>query len=819
MDRNRGERYGKSNNSDPFHYKHSRCPPSPRTYSDGSGNSQHHHRRSPDAYRDPHHHRTFHSPRRKPNDTAVGTGGTGVDSRRLYSSYQMLRPPHPLFRAKTGLPKGKRNGGRAAMECGSLEKKERIFPARSYLKEQVDEGGFAKLFVGSVPRTATEEDIRPLFEEQGRVLEVAFIKDKRTGKQQGCCFIKFATSAEADRAIRALHNQYTLPGGIGPIQVRYADGERERLGAVEYKLFVGSLNKQATEKEVEEIFSPYGHVEDVYLMRDDMKQSRGCGFVECSHRDMAMAAINSLSGNYTMRGCDQPLTVRFADPKRPKPGEESRGGGPAFGGSGVGPRFLTPGIRPLPNVGEPLQGQVGSNAWRPTSSKVSGPFPTKGCMVSKISFLLDLLILQCLLLCGPQISPLQNPLQSPQHLPSYVQLQPPVSTPLSQGQTSHALYKQTNQVQMSHSADQSPFRQGIPSQQSLGLIGQSTMSQPQVQHNMTPAIGHTPLSNSMKVHAASANANQQPFQQQVVQHLHSPPSQLAQMLSQQTQTLQASFQSSQLTFTQLQQQLQLMQPSNQNSAVQQGTQDAKHQSPWPGLAQQTAVSASTVQSKADALPVTSGTNQTTGLVKCNWTEHTSPDGFKYYYNSTTGESRWEKPEELISYEQQQQKLSIQQSHIQVQPLGFPSQQIPEMQAQPRSHLQTLVQTQYPVGMTGQQPIQGIQASQEWMWKNKPAAYKHSRSCAYASAVSFSPWMWLCNGQAFASLVVWHAYACLCSTIENLITNGFIIMNIHVHRCLNFVAKMMHLAGGRYHNFVLVQPDFKGNVVFLVNIFW
>lgn len=74
----------------------------------------------------------------------------------------------------------------------------------------------------------------------------------------GCCFVKFATSEEADRAIRALHNQVTLPGvrsvllvrsylfnlmpplfehphvwvfqGLGPIQVRYADGERERLG-------------------------------------------------------------------------------------------------------------------------------------------------------------------------------------------------------------------------------------------------------------------------------------------------------------------------------------------------------------------------------------------------------------------------------------------------------------------------------------------------------------------------------------------------------------------------------------------------------------
>lgn len=28
----------------------------------------------------------------------------------------------------------------------------------------------------------------------------------------GCCFVKYATSEDADRAIRALHNQITLPG-------------------------------------------------------------------------------------------------------------------------------------------------------------------------------------------------------------------------------------------------------------------------------------------------------------------------------------------------------------------------------------------------------------------------------------------------------------------------------------------------------------------------------------------------------------------------------------------------------------------------------
>ncbi|KAL7165112.1 hypothetical protein ACSBR2_040903 [Camellia fascicularis] len=72
----------------------------------------------------------------------------------------------------------------------------------------------------------------------------------------------------------ALHNQHTLPG------VRSFGAMHVLSRAVEYKLFVDALNKQATEKEVEEIFSPYGRVEEVYLMHDEMKQS--CGLSCCS---------------------------------------------------------------------------------------------------------------------------------------------------------------------------------------------------------------------------------------------------------------------------------------------------------------------------------------------------------------------------------------------------------------------------------------------------------------------------------------------------------------------------------------------------------
>ncbi|KAL9237487.1 hypothetical protein vseg_012028 [Gypsophila vaccaria] len=614
-----------------------------------------------------------------------GAGGGGGGGGSFRSDFPPQRPPPmppQLSGQKRGFPFSGRGGD---VDDGS--------------PEHHDGKSFVKLFVGSVPRSTTEEDIRPLFDDQGTVLEVAFIKDKRTGQQQGCCFIKYATSEEADRAIRALHNQYTLPGGVGPIQVRYADGERERIGNVEYKLFVGGMNKFATQKEVEEIFVSFGRVEDVYLMRDEKNQSRGCGFVKFSNKESATAAVNAMNGIYIMRGCDQPLTVRFADPKRPRAGEPRSS--PASGPSPL------PGFRPAPgpNFPDTKVGQGPPKSWQPWSPENMGPSPNggvhgysnqfpprsgeppnssypgghngsqgafKGHFGGSVSVSsgtssknYDSSFPQ-VPPSGQQISPMQNPLKSPQHLPPALQLhQGPGS--YSQAPTSQESMKLHGQQQTGATGPymQQPFQ----SQQVQSLPGQLPRAQFQAQQNATSATAQ-PRPNT-----ASLLTNSQlptPGPQQPLSFQQSP-SQIAQMLSQQTQTLQASFQSSQQAFSQLQQQVQMMQPSTRNlPPPQQSFQASNQQSQWAGATLTTAADASHVGPAADVPSSTAGSFGAAGAskiapAKCNWTEHTSPGGLKYYYNSATGESTWVKPEELTLFEQQQQNIVAQQPQPQAQP--------------------------------------------------------------------------------------------------------------------------------------------------------
>ncbi|XP_048769009.1 CUGBP Elav-like family member 2 isoform X7 [Ostrea edulis] len=172
-----------------------------------------------------------------------------------------------------------------------------------------------KMFVGQIPRSMDENDLRKMFEEFGAVFQLNVLRDKATGQSKGCCFVTFYTRKAALDAQNALHNIKTMNGMHHPIQMKPADSEKRN---EERKLFVGMISKKCSESDVKMMFAPFGSIEDCTILRDQNGQSRGCAFVTYANRQSALNAIKNMHHSQTMEGCSSPIVVKFADTQKEK---------------------------------------------------------------------------------------------------------------------------------------------------------------------------------------------------------------------------------------------------------------------------------------------------------------------------------------------------------------------------------------------------------------------------------------------------------------------------------------------------------------------
>ncbi len=60
------------------------------------------------------------------------------------------------------------------------------------------------LFVGNLPHSTTEEELRTLFGSHGNVEKVTLVTDRETGRSRGFAFVEMSDAGEADKAVAAL---------------------------------------------------------------------------------------------------------------------------------------------------------------------------------------------------------------------------------------------------------------------------------------------------------------------------------------------------------------------------------------------------------------------------------------------------------------------------------------------------------------------------------------------------------------------------------------------------------------------------------------
>src|SRR6266576_3319689 len=69
-----------------------------------------------------------------------------------------------------------------------------------------------KLFVGNIPHSTTEAELRTLFAAHGAVEQVSVVTDRDTGRARGFAFVEMTNAGEAEKAIAALNG--TALGGL-----------------------------------------------------------------------------------------------------------------------------------------------------------------------------------------------------------------------------------------------------------------------------------------------------------------------------------------------------------------------------------------------------------------------------------------------------------------------------------------------------------------------------------------------------------------------------------------------------------------------------
>jgi nucleolin len=202
--------------------------------------------------------------------------------------------------------------------------------------------GARKLFVGGISDSATEQELRAVFESAGfGVSYLALPRDRETGRLRGFAFVTLATEEDANRA------RATLQGadcGGRPLSIREFSQEPPKRGPgvpdraerpergprqEPPTVFLGKLPFEATQNDIQRLFveSGVGQIARLVLPMGPDGRPRGFGFAALESEDQVRLAVSKLNGASLMgrQIVVSPAQAKGAPGSGPSPGQRREG--------------------------------------------------------------------------------------------------------------------------------------------------------------------------------------------------------------------------------------------------------------------------------------------------------------------------------------------------------------------------------------------------------------------------------------------------------------------------------------------------------------
>ncbi|GMI83039.1 plastid-specific ribosomal protein 2 [Hibiscus trionum] len=162
-----------------------------------------------------------------------------------------------------------------------------------------------RLYIGNIPRTVSNDQLKKIVEEHGAVEKAEVMYDKYSGRSRRFAFVTMKTVEDANAAIEKLNG--TEIGGreikvnitekpIAQVDLSVLQAEDSRYVDSPHKVYVGNLAKTVTSDTLKNFFSEKGKVMSAKVSRvPGTSKSGGFGFVSFSSEEEVEAAISSFN--------------------------------------------------------------------------------------------------------------------------------------------------------------------------------------------------------------------------------------------------------------------------------------------------------------------------------------------------------------------------------------------------------------------------------------------------------------------------------------------------------------------------------------------